>query len=86
MITVDSGPMHIAAAMGTPVVALFGPTDPARTGPLGPGTVFRQPLPCSPCLQRRCRITDTYRCMRDLDSEAVAHAARELLALRAGEE
>ena len=86
MISVDSGPMHIAAAMGTPVVALFGPTDPARTGPLGPGTVFRQPLPCSPCLQRRCRITDTYRCMRDLDSEAVAHAARELLALRAGEE
>ena len=54
-------------------------------GPLGPGTVLRQPLPCSPCLQRRCRIADTYRCMRDLDVEAVARAARELLALRAWE-
>ncbi|MFZ4441507.1 MAG: glycosyltransferase family 9 protein, partial [Syntrophales bacterium] len=37
LVTTDSGPMHLAAAMGTPVVALFGPTDPARTGPYGPG-------------------------------------------------
>jgi heptosyltransferase-1 len=79
MVTVDSGPMHIAGAMGTPVLALFGPTDPARTGPLGPGGVLRQPLPCSPCLQRKCRISDTYRCMRDLEVGEVMRAAQQLL-------
>lgn len=82
MITVDSGPMHIAAAVGTPVVALFGPTDPRRTGPLGPGTVLRRELPCSPCLQRRCQIADTYRCMRDLPVAEVLAAARNLLRTR----
>ncbi len=80
MITVDSGPMHIAAAMGTPVLALFGPTDPARTGPLGRGRVLRRTLPCSPCLQRRCRIAETRRCMRDIEAGDVLAAARELLA------
>jgi ADP-heptose:LPS heptosyltransferase len=79
MIGVDSGPLHIAAAMGTPVVALFGPTDPRRTGPLGPGKVLRHDLPCSPCLQRRCQIADTFRCMRDLSVAEVLDAARELL-------
>lgn len=83
MITVDSGPMHIAAAVGTPVVALFGPTDPLRTGPLGPGTVLRRELACSPCLQRRCQIADTYRCMRDLGVAEVLQASRELLRTRA---
>ncbi|MEK6716554.1 MAG: lipopolysaccharide heptosyltransferase I [candidate division NC10 bacterium] len=83
MITVDSGPMHIAAAVGTPVVALFGPTDPLRTGPLGPGTVLRRELPCSPCLRRRCQIADTYRCMRDLGVAEVLQASRELLRTRA---
>jgi lipopolysaccharide heptosyltransferase II len=79
VITVDSGPMHIAAALGTPVVALFGPTDPARTGPVGAGRVLRQPLPCSPCLQRRCQIADTRRCMRDLGVADILDAARDLL-------
>jgi len=79
MITVDSGPMHIAAALGTPVVALFGPTDPSRTGPVGPGRVLRRELPCSPCLERRCRIAETRRCMRDLDVTDVLAAARDLL-------
>jgi lipopolysaccharide heptosyltransferase I len=79
MITVDSGPMHIAAAMGTPVLALFGATDPLRTGPMGPGTVLRHALPCSPCLRRRCRIPERYRCMRDITVEEVLEAARSLL-------
>ena len=79
MISVDSGPMHIAAALGTPVVALFGPTDPNRTGPLGPGVILRQALPCSPCLQRRCQIADTYRCMRDISVADTLQAARHLL-------
>jgi ADP-heptose:LPS heptosyltransferase len=82
MISVDSGPMHIAAAVGTPVVGLFGPTDPRRTGPLGPGSVLRRELPCSPCLQRRCRIADTYLCMRDLTVAEVLDAAHDML--RAG--
>jgi lipopolysaccharide heptosyltransferase I len=82
MISVDSGPMHIAAAVGTPVVALFGPTDPRRTGPLGPGSVLRRELPCSPCLQRRCQIADTYLCMRDLTVSEVLDAAHDML--RAG--
>ena len=82
MITVDSGPMHIAAAVGTPVLALFGPTDPLRTGPLGPGRILRRELPCSPCLQRRCRIDDTYRCMRDLSVAEVLEAVRDLLVAR----
>ena len=47
VITTDSGPMHLAAAVGTPVVALFGPTDPARTGPYGPGhRIIRSRLSC----------------------------------------
>jgi len=82
MITVDSGPMHIAAAVGTPVVALFGPTDPRRTGPLGPARILRRELPCIPCLQRRCQIADTYRCMRDLSVAEVVNAAHDVLRSR----
>src|SRR5437899_921845 len=49
LITNDSGPMHLAAALGTPVVAMFGPTDPIRTGPYGAGhEVLRAGIPCSP--------------------------------------
>ena len=80
MISVDSGPMHLAVAMGTPVVALFGPTDPLRTGPLGPSLVLRRPLECSPCLRRRCEIADTHRCMRELSVEEVLSAAQRMLA------
>ncbi len=55
LITNDSGPMHIAAALGTPVVALFGPTDPELTGPYGRGhVVLRKNPDCSPCLRRPC--------------------------------
>lgn len=51
----DSGPMHIAAALGVPVVALFGPTDPQRTGPYGQGhVVVRAETSCAPCFRRTC--------------------------------
>jgi len=54
--------MHLAVAVGTPVIALFGPTDPARTGPYGVGhTVIRAGLPCSPCLRKKC---STKECMQ----------------------
>jgi lipopolysaccharide heptosyltransferase I len=85
-VTVDSGPMHIAAAVGTPVVALFGPTDPRRTGPLGSGKVLRRQLDCSPCLQRRCRIQDMYRCMRELSVPEAVEAVREVLGSRRGQD
>ncbi len=55
VITTDTGPMHLAAAVGTPVVALFGPTAPWRTGPFGAGhRVVRLGPACSPCFKRRC--------------------------------
>jgi 3-deoxy-D-manno-octulosonic-acid transferase/heptosyltransferase-1 len=64
LITTDSGPMHLAAALGIPVIALFGPTDPARTGPYGPGhTIITAETPCSPCFLKKC---STKKCMKDI--------------------
>lgn len=78
VVTNDSGPMHIAAALGVPTVAVFGPTDDVATGPYGLRTrVVRQPVDCSPCMLRVCPID--HRCMTRLSAEAVADAARELL-------
>ncbi|MCG2740187.1 MAG: glycosyltransferase family 9 protein [Syntrophaceae bacterium] len=78
LVSTDSGPMHLAAAMGTPVVALFGPTDPARTGPCGPGhRVIRRVLSCAPCFRKRC---DNPRCMTEISVEEVFEAVREMLA------
>jgi heptosyltransferase I len=69
VITTDSGPMHLAVAAGTPVIALFGPTDPQRTGPYGKGhTIIRTELPCSPCFLKKCR---TKKCMQDISPEQV---------------
>lgn len=65
----DSGPMHIASALGRPMVALFGPTNPVRTGPYGrESTVVRLGLPCSPCYSRRCGHLS---CLRHLTPETV---------------
>jgi len=81
LVTVDSGPMHLAAALGTPLVALFGPTDPRLNGPYGSdGAVLRVPLPCSPCLKRRCQISEERLCMRSISEEGVAVAASRILA------
>jgi heptosyltransferase-1 len=83
MVTNDSGPMHIAAALGTPVVALFGPTSPVRTGPYG-GThaVFTQDLPCRPCFSRVCRHTPTLECLTGIAPADVVKAAQRLIASR----
>ncbi len=53
----DSGPMHLAGALGRPLVAIFGSTDPVATGPVGPASVVvREPVPCSPCFARDCPL------------------------------
>jgi len=78
LITTDSGPMHLAAAVGTPVIALFGPTDPSRTGPYGKGhVVIRKDLSCSPCFLKKC---ESMECMADITIEEVFHVVREKLA------
>jgi len=69
VISNDSGPMHIAAALGIPVFAIFGPTDPARTGPYGKGhTIIRQDISCSPCFRRTC---DDIKCMKSISADNV---------------
>lgn len=81
VISTDSGPMHLAAAVGTPVVALFGPTAPWRTGPYGRGhKVLRAAVSCSPCFLRKCH---TRRCMRQIEPEQVFDAVKEVLGERA---
>jgi heptosyltransferase-1 len=78
LITTDSGPMHVATAMGTPVVALFGPTDPLRTGPYGKGhTVIRKELSCSPCFLKKCEAKT---CMNDVRVDEVFEKVSEKLA------
>jgi len=75
LITNDSGLMHAAAALGVPVVALFGSTDPAATGPFTDrATVIHHPRPCSPCLERTC--SKDYACLTDITVAEVAAAAR----------
>jgi len=77
LITNDSGPMHIAAAVGTPVVALFGPTSAVRTGPYGVGhAVLTGEVPCSPCFSRTCHNTLPLECLRTVSPEQVLVAAR----------
>jgi heptosyltransferase-1 len=66
----DSGLMHLSAAVGTPVVSLWGPTDPIRTGPFGYGELIVQgQAVCAPCYLKRCPIGRV--CMRSISSEAV---------------
>ena len=77
----DSGPMHIAAAVGTPVISLWGPTDPVRTGPYqSEGLVLTSPIGCAPCYRRCCPGLDNL-CMSDIPSEAVIARIRQLLAV-----
>ena len=73
MITTDSGPMHVAAVMGTPVVALFGPTAPWRTGPYtDTALIVSTHLPCTPCFKRKCDRKKT--CMQEISVAAVLAA------------
>lgn len=69
----DSGPMHLAAAVGTPVVALFGPTDPRKIGPYGAGhIVIRKEVDCAGCSRNRCVRGNA--CMRAISVDEVVRA------------
>jgi heptosyltransferase-2 len=78
MLSTDSGPRHFAVALGTPHVALLGPTDPRFTGRhLERARVVRRPPPCSPCHLRTC-VLGHHRCLREITPEMVLAAVAEL--------
>ncbi|MCK4838872.1 MAG: lipopolysaccharide heptosyltransferase I, partial [Desulfobulbaceae bacterium] len=78
VVSTDTGPMHIAAAVGTPLVAIFGATAPWRTGPWGvEHTVLRVDMDCSPCLKKSC--TKDSECMRKITVEMVTSAVEAIL-------
>jgi len=76
LVSTDTGPMHLGAAVGIPVVALFGPTAPWRTGPFGEGhRIVRADCTCAPCYQRSC---ETCQCMAGITVAQVAAAVEQL--------
>jgi heptosyltransferase-2 len=77
-VTNDSGPMHLAGAVGTPVAAFFGPTDPGRTGPIGsPSRVLDRYVFCSPCFKTECPYG--HECMREIGVADAVRAVEELV-------
>jgi lipopolysaccharide heptosyltransferase II len=81
LLTNDTGPMHVAAALGTPVVVPFGSTSPELTGPGLPGDarhrLLKSDAPCSPCFLRDCPID--FRCMNNISVERVVEAVLNAL-------
>lgn len=82
LVSGDTGVAHLAAALGTRVVTLFGPTDPALTAPRGAAAaLLAHPVPCSPCFYRACPIE--HPCLRGIEPAAVLDRALVTLAVRA---
>ncbi|MHB8173848.1 MAG: lipopolysaccharide heptosyltransferase II [Nitrospirota bacterium] len=82
-ITNDSGPMHVAAALDVPALAIFGSTDPAATGPFNKkSVVVREPVTCSPCFKRTCPYQH-YNCLERVSTAKVLKAAEEMLSQNA---
>lgn len=80
ILTNDSGPMHIADAIGIPMVALFGPTSEVVTGPYRSGTLIHKHVECSPCYQRTCPID--FRCMKRIEADEVYDAVIKILNIK----
>lgn len=74
VITNDSGPLHLAAALAVPTVSIFGPTDPGRTVIPGASRVMRKAVGCQPCYQRQCPLRH-HRCMSEIAVDDVYGAA-----------
>jgi lipopolysaccharide heptosyltransferase II len=71
-VTNDTGPMHVAAALGKPVIAMFGPTEPRRTGPYGQiEHALQFNLPCIPCMKAYCTYRKPIECLRAITPELV---------------
>lgn len=80
MVTNDTGPMHIGAALGTPLVPIFGPTEPARTGPYGQVERSLQgKLSCIPCMKSYCTYSVPLECMNMIRPERVASVVSEMV-------
>jgi ADP-heptose:LPS heptosyltransferase len=78
LLTNDTGTMHLAAHLGVPTIAIFGSTEHALTGPLGPQSrVIRHHVACSPCFLRECPLD--FRCMDAVSADEVAEAVLEEL-------
>lgn len=77
LLTNDSGPMHMADSLQTPLVALFGSTSAVKTGPSGTGLVVWNQVECSPCFKRTCPID--FRCMRGISVDQVEKAIQQEL-------
>jgi len=83
VISTDTGPMHLSVAVGTPVVALFGPTAPWRTGPYGSGhQVVTAGQACAPCFKRHCRTCD---CMALISVDQVFNAVSQIMDKKKGQ-
>jgi heptosyltransferase-2 len=74
LVTNDTGPAHIAAALGCPTFVIFGPTIPATTRPFANAEIIRKPPDCAPCMLRDCPID--HRCMTAISPEEVFEVVR----------
>ncbi len=81
LVTNDTGPAHIAAALGRPTLVIFGPTNPSTTRPFSPvGEIVREPPDCAPCMLRDCPID--HRCMTAITPDAVFERAQSMISCR----